>query len=167
MNTKADSLAIFSSLLLPHPNFKDRKYQIEIIYRSVVPDNTKSQQVFNDDKSLQLFLKNDKSSFEHESSGDDKQKKNGEVEFKSNIIPPYFVALENLFNRHDAYIKQKRAKKGPTTGEYEGVNIGDIHDPKMINIGKCCSSEEKEATKNLFIEYQEIFSQSYEVLKCY
>ena len=143
MNTKADSLAVSASLLLPHPNFKDRKYQIEIIYRSVVPYNIESWQVFNDDKSLQLFLENDKSSFESESSGNDEQNKNGEVQLKGNIIPPYFVALEKLFNMHDAYIRQRRAEKGPTTGEYEGVNIGDIHNPKMINIGKCCSPEKR------------------------
>ena len=59
-----------------------------------------------------MFLKNDKSSFEHESKGDDEQNKNGEVQLKSNIIPPYFVALEKLFNMHDAYIKQKREEKG-------------------------------------------------------
>ena len=39
-------------------------------------------------------------------------------------------------------------------GEYEGVSIGDTHDPKMINIGKCCSPEQKEAARKLFIEYQ-------------
>ena len=42
MNTKADSLAVSTSLLIPHPKFKDRKYQIEILYRSVVLDNTES-----------------------------------------------------------------------------------------------------------------------------
>ena len=89
------------------------------------------------------------------------------VQLKGNIIPPYFVALEKFFNRHDAYIKQKRAEKGPTTGEYEGVNIGDIHDPKMINIGKCCSLKEREAMKKLFEEYRDIFAWSYEYLKSY
>ena len=57
------------------------------------------------------------------------------------------MSLEKFFNRHDAYIKKKRAEKGPTIGEYEGVNIGDTHDLKMINIEICCSSKEKEATK--------------------
>ena len=57
------------------------------------------------------------------------------------------MALEKLFNRHDAYIKQKTVEKGPTTSEYEGVNIGDTHGPKMINIEKSCSSEEKEVAK--------------------
>ena len=123
MNTKVISLVVSTSLLLTHPNFKDKKYQIEILYRYVVPNNMESWQVFNDDKSLQLFLENDKSSFEHESRGDDEHNRSGEVQLKSNIIPPYFVPLEKLFNRHDAYIKQKRAEKGPTTGEYEGVNM--------------------------------------------
>ena len=40
MNTKADSLAVSTSLLLPHPYIKDKKYQIKIIYQSVVLDNT-------------------------------------------------------------------------------------------------------------------------------
>ena len=49
-----------------------------------------------------MFLENDKSSFEFEN---DERNMNGEVQLKGNIIPPYFVALEKLFNRHDAYIK--------------------------------------------------------------
>ena len=63
------------------------------------------------------------------------------------------MSLEKLFNRHDAYIKKKRVEKGPTTSEYEGVNIGDVDNPKMINIGKCYSPKEKEAARLLFIEY--------------
>jgi ribonuclease HI len=175
MNSKADSLAVSASLLLPHPDFKDKKYQIEIVYRPVVPDNTESWQVFNDDKSLQLFLENDEFSFEHESGGSNEENssinaepdQNEEVQLKSNIIPPYFVALEKLFNRHDAYIKQKRIEKGPTTGEYKGVNIGEIHDPKMINLGKCCTPKEKEVAKQLFEEYKDVFVWSYEDLKTY
>ena len=60
MNTKADSLAIFASLLLPHPEFKDKKYQVEIVYRAYVPNNEESWKVFKNDKSIQLFLENDK-----------------------------------------------------------------------------------------------------------
>lgn len=86
---------------------------------------------------------------------------------KGNIIPPYFVALEKLFNRHDAYIKKKRIENGSTIGEYKGVNIGDIHNPKMITIGKCCTPEEREAAKKLFEEYRNVFSWSYEDLESY
>ena len=47
------------------------------------------------------------------------------------------------------------------------MNIGNVHDPKMINIGKCCTSREREATKKLFEEYKDVFSWSYEDLKSY
>ena len=42
MNTKADSLAVSASLLLPHLEFKDKKYQIKIVYRASIPDNVES-----------------------------------------------------------------------------------------------------------------------------
>ena len=52
LNTKADSLVVFASLLLPHLEFKDKKYQIEIVYQASVPNNIDYWQVFEDDKSL-------------------------------------------------------------------------------------------------------------------
>ena len=52
-------------------------------------------------------------------------------------------------------------------GEYKGVNIGDVHNPKMVNIGKCCTLEEREAAKKLFEEYKDVFAWSYEDLKSY
>lgn len=75
--------------------------------------------------------------------------------------------MEKLFNRNDTCIKKKRIEKGLTTGEYEGVNIGNMQNPKMINIGKCFWPKEKEATKKLFIEYKDNFSWIYEDLKSY
>lgn len=39
-NDKSDSLAIFASLLLPHPKFKQDTYTIEIVYHPSVPDNS-------------------------------------------------------------------------------------------------------------------------------
>ena len=108
-----------------------------------------------------MFLENDKATYQHQSNrgnhgGPDHEQKEdwtNEVQLQGNIISPYFVSLEKLFNRHDSYIKKKKIEKGPTTSEYEGVNIGDGHNPKMINIGKCWSLEEKEADKQLLIEY--------------
>lgn len=52
-------------------------------------------------------------------------------------------------------------------GEYEGLNIGDIHGPKMINIGKCCTPKERETAKKLFKEYRDVFTWSYEDLEGY
>ena len=78
LNTKADSLAVFASLLLPHLEFKDKKYQIEVVYRALIPDNIDFWQVFENEKSLQLFLENDrvssKSHPDEESREDPSQK---------------------------------------------------------------------------------------------
>jgi hypothetical protein len=52
MNAKVDSLVISASLLLPHLELKDKKYQVKIVYQASIPDNEKSWQVFEDDKSL-------------------------------------------------------------------------------------------------------------------
>ena len=55
-NTKADSLAVLASLLLPHPKFKSDIYRIEMIYRPRVLDNVNHWQVFNDDAQLKEFI---------------------------------------------------------------------------------------------------------------
>ena len=56
-------------------------------------------------------------------------------------------------------------EKGPTIDEYEGVNIGDNHSLKMNNIRKWRLPKEKEASKQIFIEYQDVFTWIYEDLK--
>ena len=47
------------------------------------------------------------------------------------------------------------------------MNIGDVHDPKMINLGKCCTLKEKEIARQSFEEYKDVFAWSYEDLKSY
>ena len=103
MNIKANSLVVSTSLLLPHPKFKDKKYHIEIVYQASILDNIESWKVFKDDKSLQLFLENDKASSRHQSNeGNDedsdrepKENQMGEVQLRGSIIPPYFVSWKN------------------------------------------------------------------------
>ena len=46
MNTKDNSLVVSTSLLLLHPKFKDKKYQIEVVYRAPIPNNIDSWQFF-------------------------------------------------------------------------------------------------------------------------
>ncbi|XP_059075348.1 uncharacterized protein LOC131875285 [Cryptomeria japonica] len=38
-NTRVDSLAISASLLLPHPDFVDKTFQVEVIYKPSILDN--------------------------------------------------------------------------------------------------------------------------------
>ena len=39
LNDKADSLEVSASLLIPHLDFINKKYSVEIIHRPSVPDN--------------------------------------------------------------------------------------------------------------------------------
>ena len=55
-NSRANSLAFSASLLLPHPNFKDQIYKVEVIFRPNVLDNDDSWHVFDDDKNIQEFI---------------------------------------------------------------------------------------------------------------
>ena len=73
------------------------------------------------------------------------------IQLKSNKIPPHLISLEFFVDRHDAYIKRERDKKGKTYGEYDGINIGTEVSPKVINIGKCCTPEERVEIKKLLI----------------
>ena len=41
-NARVDLLAVSSSLLLPHPKFKDKDYKVEVLFRANVPDNVES-----------------------------------------------------------------------------------------------------------------------------
>ena len=56
LNDKVNSLAVLASLLIPHPDFTDKKYLVEIIHRPSVPDNKKNWQVFKDDAHINAFL---------------------------------------------------------------------------------------------------------------
>lgn len=51
--------------------------------------------------------------------------------------------------------------------EYEQVNIGIDDNPKMINIGKCCSHEEKCKFVALLHKYIDVLAYSYDDLKSF
>ena len=55
-HTQATSLVVSASFLLPHPEFKNDTYRIEMIYRPRVLDNVNHWQVFNDDSQLKEFI---------------------------------------------------------------------------------------------------------------
>ena len=55
-NTKACSMAISASLLLPQPKFENKLYKVEVIFRPNVSDNAMSWQVFKGNRDIQHFL---------------------------------------------------------------------------------------------------------------
>ncbi|XP_059078248.1 uncharacterized protein LOC131876779 [Cryptomeria japonica] len=56
LNSKVDSLAVLASLLVPHPEFFDDIYRVELIYQPSVPENSDFWQVFESDKQINNFM---------------------------------------------------------------------------------------------------------------
>ena len=69
--------------------------------------------------------------------------------YKVILFPLLICIIGKKINCHDTYVKKKRVEKGPTTDKYKGVNIGCKQNPKMINVIKCCTLEEREETKKI------------------
>ncbi|KAH9310135.1 hypothetical protein KI387_038046, partial [Taxus chinensis] len=55
-NTRANSLVVLGSLLIPHPDFSQDKFIFQMIHRPSVPDNANNWKVFNDDQHFLSFL---------------------------------------------------------------------------------------------------------------
>ncbi|KAH9329220.1 hypothetical protein KI387_001328, partial [Taxus chinensis] len=66
----------------------------------------------------------------------------GCIRLRGNKIPKGLVSLEDLFDKHDRYIRSKASQGTHQSVEYEKVNIGSNDEPKMVNIGKCYTQEE-------------------------
>ncbi|KAH9293352.1 hypothetical protein KI387_041448, partial [Taxus chinensis] len=62
---------------------------------------------------------------------------------QGNKIPKGLVSLEELFDKHDRYVKSKASTGSQQSAEFDKTNIGSCIDPKLVNIGKCCTPEEK------------------------
>jgi hypothetical protein len=51
--------------------------------------------------------------------------------------------------------------------QFEVINIGTIIIPQNVNLGKNCSSAEKQDFIKIFKEYKDIFSGTYDNIKTY
>ncbi|KAH9299524.1 hypothetical protein KI387_031206, partial [Taxus chinensis] len=75
------------------------------------------------------------------------------------------VSLEGLFDKHDRFIQDKRQAEGASSSEVDQVNLGFVDQPKIVNIKKCCSSEERERFISLLKRYIDVLAWSYVDLK--
>lgn len=173
-NTKADSLAVSASLLLPHPEFKNNTYRIEVLYRPRVPDNINHWQVFNDDEQLKEFMAcaGDFAKILFEGSehggkpiGEESTETGEVIQLQGNRIPKGLVSLEHLFGRKDDSTIKKDVGSNENKEEHDKINIGSEEDPKLISIGKTCSTREKKNLFELLIQYQDVFAWGYGDLK--
>jgi hypothetical protein len=117
--TMTDSLAISTSnFRIPLP--PKLKYDVEVKYRSSVPDNVKHWKVFEDDLEIKRFLEtvdeffalhidqdHDTEKGHHVDVFQNKIANHHIVQLPSNHIPKGLVPLERLFDRNDVVVKVK------------------------------------------------------------
>lgn len=169
-NSKADCLAVSTSLLIPHPEFNRDFYTVEMIHRPSVPDNDRHWKVFDDDGKIIAFLEGrppfSDLKFEGSRNHNGTPRDDPEViQLEGNVIPRGLVTLEILFDKEDRRKEKVEDTKSSNCSGYEKVNIGSEGIPKMVLIGKDLTSEEKEEFMKFLKAYQDIFAWSYEDLK--
>ena len=86
------------------------------------------------------------------------------IEIKDNFLPASLTALEDMFDANDV---PRKPKLQPINTEIEEHNIGTTERPKMIKLSKKLPADQKPKYIELFKEYQDVFSWSYEDLKSY
>ncbi|KAH9288833.1 hypothetical protein KI387_032950, partial [Taxus chinensis] len=131
-NTRADSLAVLGSLLIPHPDFSQDKFTIKMIHIPSVLDNTRSDN-----------FPHQSVPFHEGAIKEEEANRDGCIKLKGNKILKGLVSLEELFDKQDKYVKFKASTGPQQSVEYEKINIRSSTDPQLVNIGKFCTPEEK------------------------
>ena len=84
-----------------------------------------------------------------------------------NFMPKGVRMLEGMFDLKNKFRKPVNVKTNISSMQYELINIGTDSEPKYVNLGKYRSPREKNKFINLFQQYKDIFSWTYEDLKTY
>lgn len=177
-NSRGDALAVSTALFMPHFDFCENTFAIELIYRLAVLVNVDNWQVFDDDDDIakfiimgdnykELFFEGSTTPFKESLIEDSEATDSGIIQLKGNLIPKGLVSLENFFDWHDRYIQDQRMSSVNTSAEHYQVNIDTEDKPQLVNLGKCCTPEEAEKFTALFKQYKDVFSWSYEDLKVF
>jgi hypothetical protein len=167
-NVDADILANATSRFIP-PN---DGFSIEIIFRPSILDNVTNWRVFNNDTQIINFLTSfdvfQDSVIDDEAHEQDLQDYRDESsKTKANCIPKNVLSLEKLFDLQTKFRRLMNPKTNNSTMMHFLVNLGTPEQPKYINLGTCCSEEEKHTFMQLFKRYRDVFSWTYEYLKTY
>ena len=154
-NFVADSI-VMAAGKFETPVAGQREYQVEIVNRPSIPDNSKYRQVFKDDMHIRRFLelsgefvntpidtKNDNDGIQDdqdlEKEGNGAEKLKGTIggkdiiQLKNNFIPRGLIPLEKLFDQNDV---AKNPKVKPVENVVEDRNIGTKENPKIVKLSK-------------------------------
>ena len=143
-NIVADSLAVIAGKFKT-PSADQREYQVDIVNRSSILDNSKYWQAFEDDMQIKRFLElsrefvnthidgeNDNCENFQDAEKSEEEMINVEklkgtlggkdiIQLKSNFIPRGLIPLEKLFDQNDV---AKYPKVKPADNAIEDKNIG-------------------------------------------
>jgi len=86
------------------------------------------------------------------------------IELKDNFFPIGLTPLEDIFDSNDI---PRKPKMQPLNAEIKDCNIGIAENPKMVKLSKALPPDKKLKYIELFKEFQDVFSWSYEDLNSY
>ena len=169
-NVIADSLATTVSNLKIMIN-SNNKFEIHVKHCPTILDNQRYCQVFQYDKEIEEFLRNE-GKFKDTSIDGELDEGEADIEvnqmevlqLKDNIIPKGLITLEELFNQDDVARKPSLL---PTEKGVEDVNIGSAENPKMVKLSKALPPQVKAKYISLLSSFTDVFSWDYSDLKAY
>ena len=86
------------------------------------------------------------------------------IDLKDNFLPAGLTPLEDMFDANDV---PKNPKMQPINAAIKENNIGTAERPKMIKFSQSFPADQKPKYVDLFKEFQDVFTWSYEDLKSY
>ena len=175
-NILVDSLATVASRLSPLEDYESSQFNVELLYKTLVPNNIFNWKVFEGDEQIIKFLTNqdnfkylaiDDEVFQEQSTCIDPQTGQPTDKSKSHTIPKGIANLENLFDLKERFKGPKNAKNNSSCPMHETINLGTPENPKNVNLDKTISKEERKAYLKLFRQHQDVIAWSYQDLKTY
>jgi hypothetical protein len=167
-NQKVNALTIIASLFKIEELQQEDTYHVKIIFQSSVLDNQEHLQIFENDEHVVNFFTDDDTIIEEDSE----ESQNLQEEIQEQSIKPSlkkYVNLESLFMRDDQ-IKISKPLEDPSVRKFQEkykISISTPKSPKYINLGTNCTKEERDKYTQLFKEFQDVFTWSYNNLKEY
>ena len=165
-------LANAASNLCPSNDFSHDNFFVELIYKTLIPNNITNWRIFEDDKQIINFLHSE-DTFKGSIIDDEQheallQASNLEDNPDySNVMPKSIIKLEKLFDIQDKSKIPTITNMNNSSLRYVVVNISTKKDPQTINIGINYTHVEKETFMRLFKYYKDFFTWTYEDLKSY
>lgn len=124
----------------PNANCTSNKFSVELIFMPWVLDNVTNWKVFEGDEKILYFILCEntfKNMVIDEGDHDEAMNKEtpGNDTSHSNVIAPFVVRMEHLYDLHDKFERVTNYKTSSSTMQYEMINLGSEKDPRNVNLG--------------------------------